>query len=179
MAGLAEPHAEVTDDLARRIILKLRSAGSTIAVAESLTGGLVVSRLIDIERASEAVTGGVVTYATELKARLLGVDEAQLAATGPVHEDVARQMAEGVRMLLGASGRPADYGISTTGVAGPEAQDGHEPGEVFVAIADGALTTVHHLHLTGDRNEVRAETVEQLLRHLDARLPVPGDWVEE
>jgi len=163
----------VSDELARRIILKLREAGATVAVAESLTGGLVVSRLIDIPRASEAVAGGVVTYATELKARLLGVDRDLLDESGPVHESVAAQMAEGVRGLLAVEGRPADYGLSTTGVAGPEPQDGHEPGEVFIAISGGELTTVHHLHLSGDRNEVRAEVVEQLLRHLDARLASP------
>lgn len=163
----------MTDELARRIILKLRSSEATVAVAESLTGGLVVSRLIDIPRASEVVAGGVVTYATELKARLLGVDRALLDESGPVHENVAAQMAEGVRELLATDGRPADYGLSTTGVAGPEAQDGHEPGEVFIAIAGADLTTVHHLHLSGDRNEVRAEVVEQLLRHLDARLASP------
>ena len=169
----------MTDELALRIILKLRSSGATVAVAESLTGGLVVSRLIDIPRASEAVAGGVVTYATELKARLLGVDQALLDESGPVHESVAAQMAEGVRELLGIAGRPADYGLSTTGVAGPEPQDGHEPGEVFVAIAGNGVTTVHHLHLSGDRNEVRAEVVEQLLRHLDARLATPDEWAQE
>ena len=163
----------MSDELARRIILKLREARATVAVAESLTGGLVVSRLIDMPRASEAVAGGVVTYATELKAKLLGVDQGLLDESGPVHASVAAQMAEGVRELLGIEGKAADYGLSTTGVAGPEPQDGHEPGEVFIAIAGGGPTTVHHLHLSGDRNEVRAEVVEQLLRHLDARLAPP------
>jgi nicotinamide-nucleotide amidase len=163
----------VSDELARRIILKLREAGAMVAVAESLTGGLVVSRLIDIPRASEAVAGGVVTYATELKARLLGVDQALLDESGPVHASVAAQMAEGVRELLAVDGKAAEYGLSTTGVAGPEPQDGHEPGEVFIAIAGGDLTTVHHLHLSGDRNEIRADVVELLLRHLDARLAPP------
>jgi nicotinamide-nucleotide amidase len=163
----------VSDELARRIILKLREAGAMVAVAESLTGGLVVSRLIDIPRASEAVAGGVVTYATELKARLLGVDQALLDESGPVHASVAAQMAEGVRELLAVDGKAVEYGLSTTGVAGPEPQDGHEPGEVFIAIAGGDLTTVHHLHLSGDRNEIRAEVVELLLRHLDARLAPP------
>jgi nicotinamide-nucleotide amidase len=180
VASLADqPPEAVSDELARRIILKLRSSGSTVAVAESLTGGLVVSRLIDIPRASEAVAGGVVTYATELKARLLGVDQALLDESGAVHERVAAQMAEGVRELLAIDGRPADYGLATTGVAGPEPQDGHLPGEVFIAIADAAITTTHHLQLAGDRNQVRAEVVEQLLRHLDARLALPEGWVEE
>lgn len=163
----------MTDELAWRIVLKLRAEGATVAVAESLTGGLVVARLIDVPKASEAVAGGVVTYATELKERMLGVDPALLAESGPVHEKVAEQMAEGVRHLLGINGKAATYGLATTGVAGPEPQDGHEPGEVFIAIADDSLTTVHHLHLAGDRNEIRAEVVEQLLAHFDTRLAPP------
>ncbi len=111
----------MSDELARRIILKLRESGSTVAVAESLTGGLVVSRLIDIPRASEAVAGGVVTYATELKARLLGVDEALLDESGPVHESVAAQMAEGVRELLAIDGKAADYGLVDDWRCGPGA----------------------------------------------------------
>jgi nicotinamide-nucleotide amidase len=163
----------MTDELAWRIVLKLRTQGSTVAVAESLTGGMVVSRLIDVPKASEAVAGGIVTYATELKERMLGVDHELLAESGPIHELVAQQMAEGVRRLLGVDGEPATYGLATTGVAGPEPQDGHEPGEVFIAIADASLTTVHHLHLSGDRNEIRAEVVQQLLAHFDTRLPPP------
>ena len=122
----------------------------------------------------------MVTYATELKARLLGVDQALLDESGPVHESVAVQMAEGVRELLGhRRGGRRTSASSTTGVAGPEPQDGHEPGEVFVAIAGDGLTTVHHLHLAGDRNEVRAEVVEQLLRHFDLRLATPEEWAQE
>ena len=170
----------MSDELARRIILKLRSSGSTVAVAESLTGGLVVSRLIDIPRASEVVAGGVVTYATELKARLLGVDQALLDESGPVHESVAApDGGGGARAARRRRGGPPTTASRRPGVAGPEPQDGHPPGEVFIAIADAAITTTHHLQLPGDRNQVRAEVVEQLLRHLDARLALPDGWVEE
>jgi nicotinamide-nucleotide amidase len=165
----------VTDELAHRVIRKLRSAGATVAVAESLTGGLVIARLVDVPGASEVVLGGVVTYATQLKARLLGVDEGVLDEAGPVQDRVAAQMAERVRELLAVDGRPADFGLATTGVAGPEAQDGHPPGEVFIAVADAVVTTIDHLVLAGDRNEVRAQVVELVLSQLDARLPDRGD----
>ena len=121
LAGVADrPPEVVSDELARRIILKLRESGSTVAVAESLTGGLVVSRLIDIPRASEAVAGGVVTYATELKARLLGVDAGAARRVRPGARMSRAQMAEGVRELL-AIAEAADYGLVDDGRRGPGA----------------------------------------------------------
>ena len=102
----------VTD--AADLVAELTRRGLTIAVAESLTGGLLVAELIAVPGASLVVRGGVVAYATDLKEELLGVDAALLAASGPIHPDVARQMADGVRRRLGA-----DIGISTTGAAGP------------------------------------------------------------
>jgi nicotinamide-nucleotide amidase len=130
---------------------RLVDRGWTVAVAESLTGGLVVARLIDVPGASRVVRGGVVAYATDLKGSLLGVDAALLAARGPVDPDVAVAMAEGVRSLLGA-----DVGLATTGVAGPDPQDGHVPGTVHVAVAAPSATRVRSMHLAGDRDEVRA-----------------------
>ena len=169
----------MSDELARRIILKLRSAGATVAVAESLTGGLVVSRLIDIPRASEVVAGGVVTYATELKARLLGVDRALLAESGPVHERSPRRWRRACASCSPSTGgrrhRPRDDGRRRPGAAGrPRTRRGLHRDR-----GRRDSTTVHHLHLTGDRNEVRAEVVEQLLRHLDARLASPEGLTPE
>jgi nicotinamide-nucleotide amidase len=129
---------------------RLVSRGWTVAVAESLTGGLVAARLIDVPGASRVVRGGVVAYATDLKGSLLGVDRALLAARGPVDPDVAVAMAQGVRSLLGA-----DVGLATTGVAGPDPQDGHAPGTVHVAVAAPNATRVRSLLLEGDRAEVR------------------------
>jgi len=147
--------AEIIDELRRR--------GLTIAVAESLTGGLLVAELIRPPGASDVVRGGVVAYATDLKHSILGVDAAQLAATGPVDAEVARQMASGVRVRLGLAGAPADIGISTTGVAGPGPQDEHPPGTVFVGLSRGDVVSAHRLELSGDRDEVRAGSVQAAL----------------
>jgi nicotinamide-nucleotide amidase len=122
--------------IARDLISALRERGQTVAVAESLTGGLICAALIEVSGASAAVRGGVVAYATELKHRLLDVDAGLLARNGPVDPDVAAQMALGVRERLGA-----DWGLATTGVAGPDPQDGVEPGRVYVGIA-GPLVAV-------------------------------------
>jgi nicotinamide-nucleotide amidase len=129
----------------------LGTRGWSVAVAESLTGGLVIACLIDVPGASRVVRGGVVAYATDLKATLLGVDDALLAARGPVDPEVAMAMAEGVRHRLGA-----DVGLATTGVAGPDPQDGHVPGTVHVAVAAPTTTRVRSMLLAGGRGEVRA-----------------------
>ncbi|PVU81656.1 competence protein [Cellulomonas sp. WB94] len=129
----------------------LAARGWSVAVAESLTGGLVIACLVDVPGASSVVRGGVVAYATDLKATLLGVDPELLAARGPVDPDVAMAMAQGVRHLLGA-----DVGLATTGVAGPDPQGGHVPGTVHLAVAAPTTTEVRSLLLTGGRGEVRA-----------------------
>jgi nicotinamide-nucleotide amidase len=151
---------------AAEVVGRLTRAGLTIAVAESLTGGLLVAELIAVPGASAVVRGGVVAYATELKSALLGVDAALLAASGPIHPEVARQMASGVRERLGAG-----IGISTTGVAGPEPQDGHPPGEVWLGFAIGDEVTAVGLALGGDRAGIRGDTVSEALSRLRELLP--------
>ena len=101
------------------VLAALGQAGLSLAVAESLTGGLLAATLVDVPGASAVFRGGVIAYATDVKATLLGVDPALLAERGPVDPQVAAQMATGVRVRLGA-----DVGVSTTGVAGPDPQDG-------------------------------------------------------
>jgi nicotinamide-nucleotide amidase len=118
--GVAGP---VARELATEVIRLLTLSGETVAAAESLTGGLVAAALTDVPGASNAFRGGVVAYATELKAQLLGVDVGILKKHGPVYAPVAAAMAEGVRNRLGAT-----IGVSTTGVAGPGPQDGHRGG---------------------------------------------------
>jgi nicotinamide-nucleotide amidase len=140
------------------LIHALTERGLTIAVAESLTGGLVVADLVSVPGASAVVRGGVVAYATELKHELLGVDAALLAAGGPIQAAVAEQMAAGVRARLSA-----DVGLATTGVAGPDAQDGHRPGEVWIAIASVDGIRSLRLELGGDRAAIRRETVEAVI----------------
>ena len=152
-------------DETRTLIEELRARGLTVAVAESLTGGLLVAELIRIPGASTVVRGGVVAYATDLKSTLLGVDARILATRGPVDPDVAVQMASGVRDRLGRE-QPADWGLSTTGVAGPGAQDGHEAGTVFIGLATDGAESSHRLQLRGDRDAVRQQTVAAAIRML-------------
>ena len=151
-------------ELAARLIGELTGRGMTIAVAESLTGGLVVAELVSVPGASAVVRGGVVAYATDLKSALLGVDVELLAEKGPIDPEVARQMAEGVRWRLGHEGTPADIGLATTGVAGPDQQDGHPVGEVWLGLAMGDLVEAYGLTLGGDRASIRAATVAASLK---------------
>ncbi|MEO6115321.1 MAG: CinA family protein [Pseudolysinimonas sp.] len=157
---------ESQHQLAVRVVAELTRLGMTIAVAESLTGGLVVAELVSVPGASAVVRGGVVAYATELKTSLLGVDAELLATKSPIDPEVARQMADGVRRRLGHDGVPADIGLATTGVAGPEQQDGHPVGEVWLGLAIGDHLEAHGLTLGGDRESIRAATVSESLRYL-------------
>jgi nicotinamide-nucleotide amidase len=143
---------------ADQLIAALTARRQTLAVAESLTGGLLCSTLVDAEGASLALRGGVIAYATELKGQLLDVDAELLRARGPVDPDVAVAMAEGARRRLSAT-----WGVSTTGVAGPEPQDGVPPGTVFVAVAGPGGSQVRELHLTGGRLAVRNGSVATAL----------------
>jgi nicotinamide-nucleotide amidase len=149
---------DITLGLAREAIERLTALGQTVAVAESLTGGLVAAALTSVPGSSAAVRGGIVAYATPLKAALLGVPGDLLAARGPVDPDVAAAMAAGVRDRLGAS-----YGLATTGIAGPGPADGHPQGMVFVAFDGPARRGGEGLDLPGDRAAVRAATVEAVL----------------
>jgi len=158
-------------EAATRLIAELTRLGMTIAVAESLTGGLVVAELVSVPGASAVLRGGVVAYATELKSTLLGVDAELLAARSPVDPEVARQMAEGVRRRLGSDGRPADIGLATTGVAGPEGQGGHPVGEVWLGLAMDGVLEARGLTLGGDRASIRTATVSESLMFVLERLP--------
>ncbi|MCU1475927.1 MAG: competence damage-inducible protein [Subtercola sp.] len=169
VVGAAGDEPEGTD-LTARLIADLTLRGETLAVAESLTGGLLVAELIRPAGASDVVVGAVVAYNTALKASVLGVDANLLRIHGPVHPEVAVQMAEGVRFALSVDGTPATIGISTTGVAGPGAHDGHEAGTVFVGLAIGDSSSSFALHLSGDRGQIRAAAVSEAVRILRSRL---------
>jgi len=160
----------VSDGAAERIVAALTPRLSTVAVAESLTGGLLTAALVDVPGASAVLNGGVVAYSTEIKHTVLGVDAEVLAAHGPVHPDVAMQMAVGVRSVLAVGGVPATIGIATTGVAGPDAQNGHPAGTAFVGIAVEGDVRAHALAIDGDRNAVRAEVVRLALEILERSL---------
>lgn len=152
------------------LIAALAARGLTVAVAESLTGGQLTAELTRPAGASAVVNGGVVVYATELKHSVVGVDETLLGEHGPVHPDVARQLAERVRVVLAVDGKAADIGLSTTGVAGPDPQGGQPVGTVFVGVAIGADTWVEPLQLVGDRSGIRADTVTAAVAALSERL---------
>lgn len=140
----------------------LRAQGLTLGVAESLTGGLVGSRLANVVGSSEWFRGSVVAYASDVKFDVLGVPE------GPVvSQEAARAMALGARKVLGA-----DVGISVTGVAGPADQDGRPPGTVFcgVGLPGDDLGLVRLLKLPGDRERVRQFAAISLLDLLRKRL---------
>jgi nicotinamide-nucleotide amidase len=139
----------------------------TLATAESLTGGLVASTVVEIPGVSSVFRGGLVVYATDLKHALAGVDEQLLAERGAVDPDVALALAAGARERCGA-----DWGIATTGVAGPEPQDGMPVGLVYVAVAGPAGQAVQELRLTGSRAEVRSESVTAVLNLLTEQLRV-------
>ena len=141
---------------------RLTARGMTLAVAESVTGGLIASRLVNVVGASTWFRGGVVSYASDVKFDVLGVPR------GPVVSvDTAKAMAVGVRTLLGS-----DVALSVTGVAGPEEQDGQPAGTVFVGIALGDRVEHVELHLPGDRPRVRAYSaigaLDALRRALDS-----------
>jgi nicotinamide-nucleotide amidase len=148
-------------ELAARIVSLLGERHQTVAVAESLTGGLLGAAITDIPGASVVFRGGVIAYATELKAELLGVPAALLACHGPVHPDVAAAMASGARDRLGAT-----IGMATTGVAGPDPADGFPPGTAHIAVSAGRAPVTRALALAGGRDEVRRQVVEHSLRLL-------------
>lgn len=145
------------------LVERLVAAGRSVAVAESLTGGALLAELIRVPGASAVVRGGVVAYDTALKHSLLGVDDGLLAAHGPVHPDVARAMAEGVRAVAAVGGHPADWGVATTGVAGPDPQGDAPVGLVYVAVADAQRTLVREHRFSGDRAAVRRHAVSAAL----------------
>jgi nicotinamide-nucleotide amidase len=127
----------------------------TLATAESLTGGLIGELLTSVPGASAAYLGGVISYATRLKHTLAGVPSTTLDMLGPVAGRTAAEMAVGVAARCGA-----DWGLAVTGVAGPEPQDGHPVGQVFVGLARPATgwQQVRELRLSGDRAAIRRQT---------------------
>ena len=144
---------------------RLRTLGATVAVAESLTGGLLCAALTEAPGASAVMLGGMVVYATEAKHTLAGVDGDLLAERGPVDPDVALQLARGARCRLGAT-----FGLGVTGVAGPEPQDGKPVGLVFAAVSGPDGDRVRELHLSGDRGAVQHGAVSACLDMLAAVL---------
>jgi nicotinamide-nucleotide amidase len=143
--------------LAANVLAELARRGQTLASAESLTGGMIGALLTAIPGSSDSYVGGVISYATRLKEILAGVNAATLAELGPVAGDTAIEMAHGV-----AQSCDADWGLATTGVAGPDTQNGHPVGQVFVAVSHPGsdLSSVRELQFQGDRATIRQLSVE-------------------
>jgi len=163
---------------AAKAVAALLTRRETVACAESLTGGLVADAFVTVPGTSSVFLGGVVAYATQLKHELLGVDAGLLEARGAVDPDVALQMAAGVRRRLGAA-----WGVATTGVAGPEPQDGVPPGVVYVAVVGPGTRRVVRHDLDGDREQIREgacrRALELLLSELRSADGDVGDRAEQ
>lgn len=154
---MTAPSGELTEAVLR-LHQQLREREQTVAVAESLTGGLLSAALTSTSGASLTFRGGLVVYATDLKASLAGVSPPLLERRGAVDPAVAAELARGVRQRLSAT-----WGIGVTGVAGPQPQDGQPVGTVYLAVVGPrqAGETISELRLAGDRNRIRQQTVEQ------------------
>jgi nicotinamide-nucleotide amidase len=148
--------SEVRDRIAGEVAEEARRRGLTVAVAESLTGGMVATALAAADAASEWFRGSLVAYSSEVKHEVLDVP------AGPVvSAEAAEAMAAGVRRLLGA-----DVAVAVTGSGGPSAQDGQEPGTVYVAVDNGSAIRAHRLDLDGEPREICIRSAESTLRLL-------------
>lgn len=139
----------------------LKERGATVATAESLTGGQLAALLTAAPGASETFLGGVVSYATEVKVEVLGVDAGLVERYGVVSAECARAMAQGVRALMRST-----YAVSTTGVAGPDEQEGKPPGTVYVGVAGPSGETALALELVGGRSAIQDRTCAEALSAL-------------
>ena len=151
--------------LVAEIHANLRRRAATVGVAESLTGGLLIAALTETPGASATVRGGLVVYATDLKASLAGVDPGLLERLGAVDPEVALALARGARRRLAAT-----FGVAVTGVAGPQAQDGRPVGTVFGAVAGPQRDIVESWQLAGTREEIRSDAVTHCLALLGTEL---------
>ncbi len=165
------PAASSVDPAASKLIAALTAAGHSLATAESLTGGLLAATLVSVPGASSVFAGGIIAYDTRLKEQLLGVSGELLAAEGPVAEQVALQMASGVRLRCAVTDTPCDIGVATTGVAGPDPdpQTGQPPGTVWIAVDYRGQRVAKRLRLSGDRMRIRQQTVAAALQLISAQ----------
>ncbi|MFC4374695.1 CinA family protein [Nocardia halotolerans] len=156
------------------LVRALETAGHTVATAESLTAGLLAATLAGVPGASAVLRGGLIVYATDLKNRLACVDNDILRLDGPVSATTAEHLAIGARERCAAH-----WGIGLTGVAGPDSQDGHPVGTVYLGLAGPSHSEVVRLKLHGDRWTIRIgavhSAVRELLRCVSAATPDPAE----
>lgn len=157
-----------------RIHAALLRRGETVAVAESLTGGLIAAALTEPAGSSATFRGGLVVYAADLKATVAGVPTELLAEHGPVHEAVALALGRGASRVCGA-----DWGLGVTGVAGPQSHGGRSAGTVCFAVAyrSGWAEATTALY-AGDRGRVRSQAVVGVLAALSQQLAWQSDQGE-
>lgn len=155
------------DQLARNLVVELTACSQTLATAESLTGGLLGATITAVSGASAVYLGGAITYATAMKHVLADVPDAVLGAHGPVARETAVAMASGIRARTGST-----WALATTGVAGPDTQDGHPVGEVWIALSGPDATQAFERHFPGGRPEIRRAAVAAALQVLAAQLGI-------
>lgn len=168
--GVIPGRPDAANPFVWQVVSEMTIRGVTLAVAESLTGGLLTAEFVRPPGASAVLLGGVVAYETSIKHSVLGVDQKLLDEHGPVHPLVAEQMASNVRDVLAVGGKPADIGLSTTGVAGPDPHQDQQPGLVYIGIAIGDSVESIELHLDGTRDQIRAKAVSEAVAALGERL---------
>jgi PncC family amidohydrolase len=152
-------------DQAARVHALLQERGETVATAESLTGGRLAAALTGVPGASKSYVGGVVAYATSVKLEVLGVPASLVERYGVISAECALAMARGAAGLMGAT-----WGIGTTGVAGPDGQDGHPPGTVHVGLVGPGGSTALALELLGGREAIQDRTCAEALSALAGML---------
>jgi nicotinamide-nucleotide amidase len=152
----------------------LRFRTETLATAESLTCGLIAARLADVAGASAVLRGGLAAYATEVKVGVLGVDADLVARYGVISVQCVEAMAARARQLF-----KSDWAVASTGVAGPDRQEGHVVGTVYVAVDGPGIRRSARLRLSGKRNEIRASAVDGALALLEAALTDLDSLLEE
>ncbi|APT87039.1 CinA family protein [Corynebacterium flavescens] len=161
------PHAEEGVALSERVIASLSARGETLGFCESLTAGLAAATVACVPGASAVLRGGLVTYATEVKAHFLRVPVAQLNKQGVVSAATALAMSQAALTEISS-----DWALSLTGVAGPGLQEGKPAGTVFIGLAHYDRGTgrvdahAFEKHFSGDRAQVRQGAVEECLRLL-------------
>ena len=144
----------------KELIDLLHSLNLTISTAESCTGGLVASSIVDVSGSSAVFNEGYITYSNEAKERILGVKQETLLQFGAVSAETAREMAEGVRRISGS-----DVSMSTTGIAGPTGGTKEKPvGLVYICVSYQSICHVKELRLNGDRTSNRVNTVEEVMQ---------------
>lgn len=151
--------------LAQQVLAQLSRRGLTLGTCESLTGGAIGAAITSVAGASKVFRGGLITYATDLKVSLAGVDAAAAAQFGVVNERSAKQMAVGATRAC-----RCDVAVAVTGVAGPDPSDGQPVGTVWVGLAlppgwDEPIRA-RKLNLAGDRGQIRAQTTSAALSWL-------------